>query len=560
MAESPSVDSDSARIRGLTVGAKALLAALSGVLACLSFPSYSLTPLIFIAFVPLLVAVSHRPPTDPSIRLHWARRLRGTGFALGWLTGAVGHGLAFRWALPTIARFEHISTLAALPFFALFIGYYALQVALFAAGVAWVAGRRPLAHSAPSTDHSPMVFVATWWVLLEWAFPKLIPWSLGDTLAGSAILRQGADVAGVYGLSFFVMLVNASVAETLTRVGAPLARRLRPLGAGVALVGVAMVYRAVRVHQFNGRGDGSFARTQVAEEARRDPTIAIVQGGLHSGRDDLVPANEEAWATYSSLSSRLSAPPTLIVWPETVLRVYLRQDDLFRRRVSDLVERLQRPLFLGSLDLPAGTSGELNSGYLVSPGSAMQIYHKQTLTPFGEYVPGIRLLPWLSRWRTTGRFVPEENRPQVLTLVADSVSGSTDGSLPDEHEPRTRVTRFAPSICFEAVWPGAFNGMVREGAAFLINLTDDGWFGEGAEPYQHLQAATLRAVETRRWLVRASNSGVSAFIDPTGRIVASLPLGAVGVLRHQIELSQVLSPYVRFGNWFVVVCVVVDVV
>lgn len=111
------------------------------------------------------------------------------------------------------------------------------------------------------------------------------------------------------------------------------------------------------------------------------------------------------------------------------------------------------------------------------------------------------------------------------------------------------------TICYEAIWPGAYSQPVRDGAALLVNLTDDGWLGDTAGPPLHLNAAILRAVETRRWLVRASNSGTSAFIDPTGAVVASLPFGAVGVLTQRVAVSTQQSLFVRFGNWILVVSV-----
>jgi len=130
-----------------------------------------------------------------------------------------------------------------------------------------------------------------------------------------------------------------------------------------------------------------------------------------------------------------------------------------------------------------------------------------------------------------------------------------------KHDSRARfTTSFAPSICFEAIWPGAYNQLVRAGAEFLVNITDDGWFGDTAGPYEHLNAARLRAVETRRWLVRASNSGVSAFVDPTGEIVGSLRLGAVGMVRQRITTSHAVPLYVRWGNWPVPLCALVTVV
>jgi apolipoprotein N-acyltransferase len=104
------------------------------------------------------------------------------------------------------------------------------------------------------------------------------------------------------------------------------------------------------------------------------------------------------------------------------------------------------------------------------------------------------------------------------------------------------------SVCFEAIRPGWFNQAVRDGAALLVNVTDDGWFGDSATPEQHLELTRLRAVETRRWLVRASNSGISAFIDPRGEIVASLPVGRVGALEQEVSLANPMTPYTRWGD------------
>lgn len=539
-----------------------LLAALSGAVGCLSFSHHALTPLVFLTFVPLLVAVSGAS----------ARR----ALVLGWLMGVVGFAGACPWVLPTIVRFERVSTVAAVPFFAMFLAYYGLQIGLFAAGVAWF-GTAPLgAPSAPAQQHSALLFVPAWWVVLEWGFPKVIPWSFGDALTGSALLRQGADLAGAYGLSFVIMAVNGLLAAALSRCGMPMRRRLRLLGVAIGVVVSAALYGSVRLQEYpNERPtEAVSAGNRFDDGLASRVTIAVVQGGLQSGRDDVAAANVEAWNTYSSLSAKESVSGAdLVVWPETVLRVYLRYDELYRHRVFQIVERLDRPLLVGALDQPARGAGEFNSAYLVereepnddrSPARAaasaeqtgrMQVYHKRRLLPFGEYVPAVGWLPLLDRWRTTGQFIAGKSEPVVsapmIGLPAVTRPGANGG---------TRRTTFGPSICFEAVWPGAANHAVRSGAEFLINLTDDGWFGDGAGPYEHLQAARLRAVETRRWMVRASNSGVSAVIDPSGRIVASLPLGTIGVLRQRIEMRHEVSPYVRLGNWPVPVSFVVVVV
>jgi apolipoprotein N-acyltransferase len=260
-------------------------------------------------------------------------------------------------------------------------------------------------------------------------------------------------------------------------------------------------------------------------------------------------------------------------------------------------------MLFGSLDSIPGTDRELNAVYLVEPShqhrasvqaqpstpSPMKVgvYHKRVLLPFGEYVPAARWLPMAERWKATGRFVAGETptrlavrlsgtvhrTPLPATKTAQKVSsplvgeGSEGGAIGQAQKSRERPpslilprkgggnhvygrrVSLGVSVCFEAIRPGWFNQAVRDGARFLVNVTDDGWFGNSATPEQHLELTRLRAVETRRWLVRASNSGISAFIDPTGQVVASLAVGRVGALEHEVSLVDSITPYVRWGDF-----------
>jgi apolipoprotein N-acyltransferase len=153
-----------------------------------------------------------------------------------------------------------------------------------------------------------------------------------------------------------------------------------------------------------------------------------------------------------------------------------------------------------------------------------------------EYVPGASGLPALRAWWTTGDFVSGTRRDAFV------LEPGTDGKPP---------LRVAPSICVEGLQGGWFNPLVRAGAGLLVNITDDGWLAGSPGPELHLQLARMRSVETRRWLVRASNSGISAVIDPQGAIVASLPFGEAGTLMQAVQPSEQLTPYVRFGDWVV---------
>jgi apolipoprotein N-acyltransferase len=422
--------------------------------------------------------------------------------------------------------------------------------------VAWLQRRR--AASVPA--------IASLWVVLEWGFPALLPWPLGVTLTAAPRLRQAADLMGSYGLSFVIVLVNALIVQAVLRRNVSPRASLRPLAAAAGLLLAMAGYGELRLAQA--------ARSPAAQAGLR---VAVVQGNLPSGAADIERANEQAWEVYSALSrDREARSADVILWPETTLRVHLQENPVYRQRVQELSEELGTVLLLGALDRPARGEGELNAAYLVQPKAALhervgpwQVYHKLRLLPFGEYVPGDSLLPFLAHWRTTGEFVPGDTaRPLQLALswpgreeragpvhaVAASESSRRDWFTWQGKAEERPVQLLAPSICFEAMWPGAANGMVRQGGAVLVNLTDDGWFGTAVAAEQHLAAVVLRAVESRRYLVRASNSGISAVIDPTGEVVAALPYGAAGVVAQEVAAASILSPYVRTGNWMVVLC------
>jgi len=484
-----------------------LLGAATGAWLVYAAPPDGPYPLAFIAFVPLLCAADGRGCPGPALA--------------GWVAGVVFYvGLA-DFLPATIAELQGVRRSIAWACFALFAGAHALQFAAAFGAAALLGGR---------TRRRAWVSVAlaraAAWVWLEWAFPKVFPWSVGNALGPDARLRQGAELGGVYGLGLLVMLVNALLAESARGGSAP-SERLHAAAAAAALLGLAMGYGAWR--------SGSVDRPA----SSRAPRVAVVQGGIGPVGQDPGTATERDFSTYAALSRAAAPAADLLVWPESALRIYVRDNEFFRARVAELARDAHRPLLLGALDRPADGAGELNSAYLFA-ATAMQrpavVYHKAALLPFGEYVPGASWWPVLRHWRTTGEFVRGEPPVPLAT------------------ELRGVGVRLAPSICFEAVRAGAFNQQVRRGAVLLVNLTDDSWFASPRAAGLHLELVRLRAVETRRWLVRASASGISAFIDPGGRVVARLPLGATGALTHAVALRRSRTPYVCAGDWVPALC------
>lgn len=490
-----------------------LLGTWAGAVLVCATPPHGLYPLVLVGFLPLLRAADGRRD----------RAACASAAVAGWVAGAVFYLGVSDWLPAAIARLQGVGRPAAWALFGLFVSVHALQFALAAACAALLGGAA--ARDAPFGWLTNAAAAAAVWVLFEWAFPKVFPWSIGNVLGADPRLRQGADLGGAHGLALLVMLVNALLAEG-ARWRSPPAHRLRATAMAAGVLSLALAYGAWRTAAPTG------------PSAHGGVRITIVQGGAAAPDTDLLATTERTFATYAALT-RTAAPATdLVVWPENALRVYVRDNDIFRGRLAALAGEATRPLLLGALDRTEA-GGELNGAYLFAPAPGTRpaaIHHKSALLPFGEYVPGADWWPALRRWRTTGDFVP--GAPPAPFDV-------------DLHGARLRV---AASICFEATRAGAFNDPVRRGAELLVNLSDDAWFASRKAAAQHLELTRLRAVETRRWLVRASNSGISAFIDPAGRIAAALPLGAVGTLVRRLDTSSVTTVYVRVGDWVVPLC------
>jgi apolipoprotein N-acyltransferase len=464
----------------------ALLAAASGALLLAAAPPLAVAPLAPIALAPLCLA---------------ARRARGLApaAALGWLTGALFHAGLVPWLPAVIARTQAVAWPAAALLAALFVALHALQFAAVAA-VAWA-----VRHAGAGC-----LAVAAAWVLLEHGFPQVLPWSLGATLGPHPLLRQGADLVGAHGLAALLVACSALVADATARWSS---HRVRA-GAALALAGLLLT---------GASAYGALHARALAAPAVATARVGVAQTGGGAEVRDPQQAAEAAWADHARLSLPLAGRVDLLVWPEDVLRVYLRAAGPWRRRAESLARRLNATLVIGALDR-AADGAELNAAYVFAPSLAA-VRYKSVLVPFGEYRPAIA--DWLPprAWR-----VPAPRRPGPALRVVDA------------------GLRIAPSICVEAIVPGAFNAAVREGGALLVNVSDDAWFDSAWAAAQHLEMTRLRAVETRRWLVRASSSGISAVIDPNGAIVAALPYGARGTIVRPVASRAGVTPYARWGD------------
>ncbi len=483
-----------------------LLGAASGGLLVLAFPTYDIGGLAFIALVPLLLGIRGESPAR--------------AFCWGSLAGVVFYLGSISWVTKTMTAYGGLSApVSALVLLAL-ASYLALYVGLFCFGASLISGVAwPLDLLAP----------AALWVGLEYLRTYALtgfPWALlGYTQYRNTSLLPIAAVTGVYGLSFLVVLVNIALAQLGARPRGSL-RTVLLAGA----VAAALVWSPKLLSPSPGSGDPG-----------GEIEVALVQGNI----DQALKWNPTMQAATIDLYRRLSLEaatrsPALIVWPETAAPFFLRYEPALRGRVLDIAAETGSYLLVGSPDAEPALAGGgreryRNSAFLISPERALLgKYDKIHMVPFGEYVPLKSVLFFVHK---------------LAHGIGDFEGGRnyTIFQLP--------AGRFGATICYEVIFPDQVRRYVKEGADFLVNITNDAWFGRSAAPAQHLAMAALRAAENRRYLIRSANTGISAIIDPEGRILQASDIFVPAVVSGRIRPQRGETFYTRHGDLFAWLCI-----
>lgn len=497
-----------------------LAAAGSGLMLTAAFPDLSLSGLAFVALVPLLAAVTGRRSSE--------------AFRLGFLAGMVHYASLLSWVVYTMGTYGQLPLFLSVPVLGLLAAYLSLYPAAFAA--LWGRLRVPLWVLAPAAG--------ALWTALEFLRAHLLtgfPWELlGYSQHHRLALIQAADVTGVYGLSFLIVTINAAVFLLVWQIfkrrwqGAPVTFRA---SATAVLIGLLCFGGAF------GYGQWRLGQIDVLVAAAPKPTVAVVQGNIDQARK-WDPAFQAASVDkYLQLSLKaLGGFPDLIVWPETATPFYLHESSALTDRVVRFVRSANVPLLVGSpfYQERGGKIDYYNSAYLLdADGRVAGRYDKVHLVPFGEYVPLRRLLPFV------GKMVPQ---------VGDFRPGRKGAVL------RWADRHLGVQICYEIIFPSLARQMTVNGADLLINITNDAWFGRTAAPAQHFSMAVFRAVENRRTLVRAANTGISGFIGPGGEVLARTGLFADATMNRPVPLLTGQTFYTRFGDVWAWGCLVVSVV
>ncbi len=493
-----------------------LLSAVSGFLLSGSFPKVGLAGCAWFALVPLLVAIKD----------HSARN----SFKLGFMAGLVHFTSLLYWLVYTMQTYGNLPLYLSLFVLALFSAYLSFYVG----GFTWLLVRlnlRPMACFASM----PVL-----WVSQECLRSYLLsgfPWALiGHSQYEILPLVQVSDLAGVYGISFVIVLCNAFIFLGILHLS-----RIAWQGCQVTLRSAAAMFVISGVIVFavwfygKHRIDSTNRSITNAETAR----ISIVQGNIDQSQKwnpAFQQATIEKYARYS-LAAR-KAQPDLIVWPETATPFYLFHQPLLTAMVIQGIRRTGTDFLIGSPSFrPVNkTIGYYNSAYLISSqGKIAGRYDKVHLVPFGEYVPFKRWLPFLGK---------------MVENVGDFKAGSRGQAL------SWRRLKIGTLICFEIIFPQLSRAMAHNRAAFLVNLTNDAWFGKSGGPYQHFSMAIFRAIENRRALVRSANTGISAIIDPVGRVIARTKLDEEAVMTGEVPILKEKTLYTRFGDLFAVICLI----
>jgi len=513
-----------------------LLVGLSTLLQVLIFPLPGLYVLSWVAFAPLMVAVLRARPAgalkvDGAVNLQAATP--GQAFLLAYTSGILWYAGTCYWIYNTMHEHGGLSApMAALALF-LFCLYLGLYHGMFGLLLGLAAG--------PGRDNRrALISIPFLWVAVELARTLVtgFPWDLlGTAQVDNISLSRISTWTGVYGISFEIMLVNVAVAAAFL---VPRKKRNTLLLAAVAAAAVLQAGRLVDAPAMVADRAALLVQENVPvdENWTRDTFERTLR--------ELVELSEKAQAASSSSSSAAAGAAgagktDLIVWPESPAP-FFASDPLFRSPVSEMARQTRSWVVTGAIGSKPAASGSasqvFNSAALVSPsGDWAARYDKVHLVPFGEYLP----FPWLFSF--AGGLTKE---------VGEFKSGMSRAPLEAGSE------RLGVFICYESVFPDEVRQFANQGAQVFVNISNDGWYGDSGAYAQHLNQTRMRAIENERWILSATDTGVTASIDPYGRTVARLPRKERGALVAPYALTSVTTFYTRHGDWFPWLCAIIS--
>jgi apolipoprotein N-acyltransferase len=502
----------------MAVWKSVLLILLASGLQILVFPNFGFAFLAWILIVPLL----------------WVFDSRGVAasFLLGALFGLLMALGITSWLYYAVVHYFGASPAAGFGLVVAACLFYAsLYTGLFGALVSFC---RPLVRGPAG-----VILVPCFWVFCEilradWVTENA--WGLlGYSQYQWLTLIQVADLTGVYGISFLVVMGNVALYRILRSWTD---RRKRPERPGRAFqdLGTALALPALLLLAALLYGHVRLQRYESASRGEPRIRVAAIQGNINRAYRWKSIYYGKSLAKYLEMSRLPEARNAdLLVWPENALNFHPDREPMFLNLICKTLSDPPRPLLTGAPHMNTGTENReefFNAAYLITGEGIQGIYKKIHLMPFSERKPA-----WMERFFASPGEAPSSFFPgQEYTVF----------SLPG--------TAFATPVCFEMVYPDLVRRFVRNGAEFLVNISNDSWFGPGAGSHQHLIFSTIRAVENRRFVLRAANTGISAVVAPTGKILNRTALNEDAVLSAELVPLRDRTFYTRWGDLFAALC------
>ena len=498
-----------------------ILPVIAGLLTAAAFPRASQAWLGWVAWIPLVIFVART-------------RSRRMAFSGGWLTGVFGAFILLWWMPEVMANYGGMSPFLSWSVYALLVAVlacYPAAVCAFTRHLMFQGGERCL------------LFFPFVWIVMELAASVSplggFPWLLaGYTQTRFLTVIQIADITGIYGVSFLLICVNTVIAWFILktrplgniRIDKKLSREaFVPLMAATVLIAGVLIYGQISLKRW--------------EKVEAPFQAALLQGNL--AVDDPPDVLYEKFEHgYLRMANSL-APDTvdLMVLPESAAPKLFQRDEEYRRVMENMARRFPMGLILSNINVAEwrdGTGAYFNSAFfLAGDGSLTGVYDKIHLVPFGEYIPYQKFFFFIETISNEVGGFSKGGELRIMSL----------GDLPVN-----------AVICFEAVFPDLVRRFAARGSQLIVNLTNDGWYGISNAPYQHLEISRVRAVENRRYFLRAANTGFTAIIEPTGRIPASTALAEEAVYLGRFGFIEETTFYSRYGNVFVWLCVIISAV
>ena len=485
------------------------LAIASGILLTVSFPKLNMGLFAWISLVPLFFAIKDKRPFE--------------SFWLGIICGLTHFGGILYWIPSTIITYGNLPAIIGYPVYIVLVFYLSLFVAGFTFFLAILKKRIGLS----LVTGAPFL-----WVSFEYLRSLLFsgfPWEiLGYSQFLHPLIIQIADITGVFGISFLIVLVNSAISTLL------FFNEKKSINSLIKETLVTLIILLATI----GYGYWKLKESNLSSGKERMIRVGVVQGNIDQKLKWDPLFQKETMDIYRQLSFEAARERLdIIVWPEAAVPFYFQSHEKYRLDILNISKQTKSHLLFGSpaRDYREGRADYFNSAYLIGPrGKIRGRYDKVHLVPFGEYVPLKNLFIFADKMvESIGDFSPGDS---IRPLEAS-------------------FGKIGVLICFEGIFPDISRGLVKRGADCLINITNDAWFGKSSAPYQHLSMAAFRAVENRVFIVRSANTGVSAFINTAGKIVAKTDIFSQEVITGRIALTKKrMTFYTVYGDIFAYLC------